>query len=432
MITRVKIENTKHSHWFGKSGDKKPTGDYPIGPYNGDKLLEMNTGKEYRFDMETGTWLAQPMSGSGSGSAGGGNIYGVSWDMTVSNKLTRTGASASFADPVPCVNGVGGSSPFDGLMPWAGMEIVEDELGGTLVAIPKFWYRITKVDGALSFEIADAATDGFYVSPAHMDRGDGKGERDVVYIGRYHCAGTTGQSVSGAAPLVNVTRADFRASFAAKCEAAGVTGYHMQDYAMWWTVRLLMLVEYATWDFQGAIGYGCGNGESAENTGSTDNMPYHTGTVQESITTYGVGVQYRYIEDMWANVADWVDGWALVVNEATGLADIYVSINPADYSETGGTVKVGTIDPNTVNGMISDWTVPTTPGFGWALTPCAASQEIETGTEYCADYCVFIGPALVSGGAFDGCDPVCGPFLLCGGPAESAGAGIGARLQKIP
>lgn len=365
------------------------------------------------------------------GGASGGNIYGVSWDMTASNKLTRTDLAADFSDPVPSVNGSEGSSPFDTLMPWAGMQIVEDEFGGTMVSIPKFYYKITKTDSKLSFQIADAPMPGFSVSPAHMDR-DGKGERDVVYIGRYHCAGTTGQSVSGAAPVAGLTRARFRAIFVANCEAAGVTGYHMQDYAMWWTVRLLMLVEYATWDFQGAIGYGCGNGSSAENTGSTDNMPYHTGTVQESITTYGVGVQYRYIEDLWANVADWVDGWALVNNEATGLADIYVSINPADYSETGGTVKVGSIDPNAVNGMISDWTVPTTPGFGWALTPCAAYNEIKTGTEYCADVCGLLGPALCSGGSFDVCGPDFGPFLLFGFPAEGADANVGARIQKIP
>lgn len=365
------------------------------------------------------------------GGASGGNIYGVSWDMTASNKLTRTDLAADFVDPVPCVNGVGGSSPFDGLMPWAGMQIVEDEFGGTMVSIPKFYYKITKTDSKLSFQIADAPTPGFSVSPAHMDR-DGKGERDVVYIGRYHCAGTTGQSVSGAAPVAGLTRARFRAIFVANNEAAGVTGYHMQDYAMWWTVRMLMLVEYATWDFQGAIGYGCGNGSSAENTGSTDNMPYHTGTVQESITTYGVGVQYRYIEDMWANVSEFVDGWALVNNEATGLADIYVSINPADYSETGGTVKVGTINVSDLYGMISDWTAPTTPGFGWALTPCAVSKDSGTGTEYCADLCSLIGPTLLSGGNSVSREPHSGPFSLTSAPAGYADANAGSRLQKIP
>lgn len=50
-------------------------------------------------------------------------IYGVEWDWTSSGptKGTRTDGAAGFADPQPAVNNGNGSSPFDGLMPWAGM-----------------------------------------------------------------------------------------------------------------------------------------------------------------------------------------------------------------------------------------------------------------------------------------------------------------------
>lgn len=366
------------------------------------------------------------------GGASGGNIYGVSWDMTASNKLTRTGASAGFADPVPCVNGVGGSSPFDKLMPWAGMQIVEDEIAGTMVAIPKFWYRITKTDGALSFEIADAATDGFYVSPAHMDRGDGKGERDVVYIGRYHCGGTTGKSVTGADPLTSMTRAQFREAFKAQMAAVGATGYSMQDYAMFWTVRMLMLVEYATWDFQGAIGYGCGNGGSLEKSGKTDSMPYHTGTVGETRETHCVGVQYRYIEDMWANVYEFIDGWYFTVDNES-LADVYVTIDIEQFSDTEGGVYIGSFGLDTLSGFITDWAVSTTKGYDWALIPASATDTgIEQGNEYVADVCVFVGPALCSGGAALEPSSESGPFFLFGRDADLSEPFFGARLQKIP
>lgn len=412
------ITNQVIRHWARFFCDS--TDPLPKNAHNGDKLVEMDTEITRHYSAAHGWQPPRPVS-----------IYGVSWDLSVSNKLTRTDASAAFENPAPCVGGVGGSSPFDGLMPWAGMEIVEDEFAGTMVAIPKFYYQIVHDGAALSVRIADGPADGFHVSPAHADR-DGTGERDVVYIARYHCAAGTGQSLTGMAPLVNISRPSLRAAFAAQCEEYGVSGYSLQDYAMFWTVRLLMLVEYATWDFQSAIGYGCGNGESAEMSGSTDTMPYHTGTVSATIDTYAVGVQYRYIEDMWANVAEFIDGWYVAENADTGLFDVYVITNLDEFSDDTGGVKIGSLDPN-VAGFISDWAVPDVEGYTWAMLPSAATEEgVETGTEYCADFCEFYGPALFSGGGFFEQNPVYGPFILYGLPVSTADSAIGARLQKIP
>lgn len=358
----------------------------------------------------------------------GGSIYGVSWDLSTTNRMTRTDAAADFSAPSPSVGGSGGSSPFDNIWPWSGMQIVTDEVAGSFVSIPKYYYRIQHTGEALTIQITDKATKGFSVSPAHMDRGDGKGEREVVYIARYKCAGEEGGSISGALPLGNLTRAQFRA-------AAALRGYSITDYAMFWTVRLLMLVEFATWDFQGAIGYGCGNGESAENTGSTDNMPYHTGTISESAETYAVGIQYRYIEDMWANVVEFIDGWRCAEAAAgDGSLDVYITLNPAEYSDTEGGVLVGNI-PSTANGgFIKDWAVPSVKGYSWALCPAAIAgeDELTDSNEYVADYCGFSGPALVSGGFYGGPFPYCGPFSLRGHVAEVSDPFAGARLQKIP
>lgn len=405
-------------HWATYFCDS--TDALPKDAHNGDKLVEMDTEITRHYSEAHGWQPPRPAS-----------IYGVSWDLSVSNKLTRTDASAAFANPTPCVAGVGGSSPFDGLMPWAGMQIVEDEFAGTMVAIPKFYYQIIHDGSKLSVRIADAPADGFHVSPAHADR-DGTGERDVVYIARYHCCEGSGTSTTGSMPLVNISRPSLREAFKAQCEHYGVSGYSLQDYAMFWTVRLLMLVEYATWDFQSAIGYGCGNGESAELSGSTDSMPYHTGTVSETIDTYAVGVQYRYIEDMWANVAEFIDGWYLVPNEETQLADVYVNTKIDEFSDETGGVKIGTIDPSTVNGFITDWAVPDVAGYTWAMIPKSTTMEVETMTEYCADGCEFYGPALVSGGYFDGQSLYFGPFVLGASDASYAVSAVGARLQKIP
>ena len=377
-------------------------------------------------------WLAILLEKQKSGAAGGtGNIYGVSWDLSTTNRLTRTDAAADFPAPSPSVDGSNGSSPFDNIWPWSGMQKVVDENAGVFVSIPKYYYRIQHTGEALNIQITDKATSGFSVSPAHADRGDGKGERDVVYIARYKCAGEMGASIPDALPVVNMTRAQFRATVN---EAAGAP-YHLQDYAMFWTVRLLMLVEFATWDFQGAIGYGCGNGESAENTGSTDNMPYHTGTISESAETYAVGIQYRYIEDMWANVVEFIDGWRVEESTEEGVAwNVYVATNPAEYSDTEGGVLIGTLPSSVLDGgIIQDWAVPSVKGYSWAMLPAMVGMEgIEDGNEYAADLCECDGPALFSGGFYVEPVPSCGPFFLVGDVAGVSVPFAGARLQKIP
>lgn len=46
-----------------------PPGVFPAGPVpmpNGALLLELDTGKEFRFDAEGGTWLEQPARGTGA------------------------------------------------------------------------------------------------------------------------------------------------------------------------------------------------------------------------------------------------------------------------------------------------------------------------------------------------------------------------------
>ena len=72
-------------------------------------------------------------------------IYGVEWDWTSSGptKGTRTDAAAGFSDPNPAVNNGTGSSPFDSLMPWAGM-VKETRTGGVMVKEPKYWFKWTK------------------------------------------------------------------------------------------------------------------------------------------------------------------------------------------------------------------------------------------------------------------------------------------------
>lgn len=346
-------------------------------------------------------------------------IYGVEWDLTTKGKvLSRTDDSALFTDPVPFVNdnNTPGFSPFDNLYPWKDITIVQRD-GNSLVKIPKFWVKIEKTAEKLSFKIADKPTTGFMISPAHRDRGDG--EKDFVYIGRYH-SDSTYKSVSGQTPIASITRATARVN----THNLG-SEYWQLDISMWLTIWFLYLVEFANWDSQACIGYNCGNNSSKQATGSTDLMPYHTGTMQTSRTTYGVGVQYRYIEDPWGNVLDWCDGIAF------NQANIYCFENFADYSDdytsTGATL-VGT-RPTSSN-YIQDFGISSENGFEWFMYPSSVGSSQDNVPDSCyyssTGVVLFVGGYYYQGAYY-------GLFCLDGGHSASYQyGGIGVRLQCLP
>lgn len=341
------------------------------------------------------------------------NVYGVQWDGTSTTKLSRTDAAAKFVDPTPAVNNGTGSSPFDTLMPWAGMKRVRDAQAGELVEIPKYWYRWTKSGKSLKLQIADKKLDGFFVSPAHADRGDGKGERNVVYVGRYHCASGY-KSQTGVDPLAQITRN------AARSGIHGLGGTIWQwDWAMNWTIKMLYLVEFADWNSQTKIGYGCGNGSGTQAMGYTDSMQYHTGTTQASREAYGLGTQYRYIEGLWDSVYDWVDG---CYYNSNGLN---VILNPNDFSDSNGGISAST--PS--SGYPSALRVVEVGGNQW-IVPQNSGGSSNT---YIPDYWDFSAskPCLFVGGSYSqGLSH--GLFYVNYSGVSDVGAVIGSRLMKLP
>jgi hypothetical protein len=340
------------------------------------------------------------------------HIYGASWDGTSTTKWSRTDDAADFTDPVPYVAGASSyGGPFDNLQPWAGM-VKSERTGGTMVAIPKFWYKLEQNGAGMTIKIADRAVEGYSVSPAHMDRGDGHGERDVVYIGRYHCNDTY-KSGTGS-PRANMTRSSARSGI----HNLGSTIWQC-DFAMRFTLWLLYIVEFCDWNSQAKIGYGCGNNSSPQPMGYTDSMPYHTGTTQSSRTTYGCGTQYRNIEGLWDNVLDWCDG---CYNNGNGLNII---LNPSEFSDSSNGTAVGV--PS--NGYPSAFTVKTTGGFPLFI-PTAANGGSET---YSCDYwyfsssypCLFVGGSCSQYASF-------GMFYVNYYAASDYGGYLGCRLQELP
>lgn len=218
-------------------------------------------------------------------------------------------------------------------------------------------------------------------------------------------------------PLASIKRSTARSG----CSGRG-TGYCQFDMMTLISIWYLYLVEFAHWNSQAKIGYGCGG---STYLGASDSMPYHTGTMESSRTTYGVGTQYRWIEDLWGNVTDWIDG---IYFSST---DIYAVKNPANFSDSSGGTLVGT-RPTTSN-EIKAWQDSTVSGYEWFVYPSEVYSDSNYAT-YCCDSVLYdrYGAVLSFGGsAYQ--DKRYGLFSLFGTDSSSySHETIGARLLYLP
>ena len=287
------------------------------------------------------------------------NVFGVVWDTSNSSTaLTRLTPSTDpyglvtrsvTTEPVPAAGSGSGSSPFDAYAPWSGMRECNLYASGnvaawkgdssfsrshsfTMVFIPVF-YVATKRNGTKQyFYVSDKPATGFTKHP-----GSGK------YVGRYH-TNNNGQSSSGSSPYVDITRATARN----KAKSYG-SKFHLYDFATYCAIIFLYIVEFADWNSQSKIGKGVVDESYAQSSGGTDVMNYHTGNVQgyRDGITY---VQYRWIENLWGNVFQWVDGF-----NANGTTAYYCT-DPSKYADdtSTGYANIGTLP---APGWIKDLTV---------------------------------------------------------------------------
>lgn len=254
--------------------------------------------------------------------------FGASWAGGSSTQFTRLGDAASFADPVPAVGSGAGSSPFDTIMPWAGMKefnVINGQITyergvdaefsrssyDTVVRVPRFWYKTVKSDSEWQVWIANGPASGFNEHPA-FEGGD------CIYVGRY-LTGSGYVSRNGRAPLVSITRAACRTGSRGKGAR-----WDMMNVAVMSALQMLYLVEYADWQTQ-VIGKGVQDGSSVINVGGTDSMVYHTG--RPAGTDGAVSIQYRGIEDLWGNAWQWTDG----INFSGTTA--YYCLNRSDFGD---------------------------------------------------------------------------------------------------
>lgn len=339
-------------------------------------------------------------------------VYGISWDKSSTTTMTRTDDAANFTSPITAKGSTeSGSSPFDNCYPWKNIRKITDG-NNTLVEIPRFYYKWTNTTNTLSLQITNVPSEGFHTSPLHADRGDGKGEREVAYIGRYKCAKTTYYSKSKNEPQTSMTRSTARSKIAALGD-----GYYQFDYAAFWTTRMLFLVEFATWDGVSVFDRNSRESGVTPITGGTDSMIYHTGVGED-----GYSVQYRYMENLWHDILEWCDGIYLSGN------NVYCINDPSKFSDSANGTLVA-IAPSSY-GNITDWTIPSIPNYEYALFPSSTT----TSSGYIPDYVytdIGTGTVVYIGGGRSIITQH-GPFFIyCDFTESSTSNIIATRLIKL-
>ena len=293
-------------------------------------------------------------------SAMAGNVFGVCWDTSNSSTaLTRLTPSTDpyglvtrsvTTEPKPAVGTGSGSSPFDSYAPWSGMKECNLDASGTVTAwkgdssfartnnytmvfVPEFYVAAKRNGTKQYFYVSDKPKTGMTKHP-----GSGK------YVGKYH-TGSQIVSKSGVSPLTDYTRSWFR-----NTAHNSDSKFHLYDFATYCAIIFLYIVEFADWNCQSKIGQGYTNSDnsSAISSGGTDSMTYHTG--RASGTDGKTAVQYRWIENLWGNVFQLVDGF-----NAKGTTAYYCT-DPSKYADdtSTGYTNIGKLP---ASGYIKDLTV---------------------------------------------------------------------------
>ena len=256
---------------------------------------------------------------------------------------------------------------------------------GTIVQVmveqPKFYYKVVPIlvenraKGAITrkvrYYVSDKPKAGFKVHPAFIC--DGK-ENEKIYLSAFEAslydtsAGAYVMddsqiadfsadmlaSIANAKPISGLTQNLTRANTRKLAQKRG-TGWEQGLIQTGSASNLLMLVEYAAFNMQKAIGAGVTNKTDdgatsmTELTGATVNLGNASGSVTNA-NGYNV-VSYRGEENLWGNIWTWEDG----INANGTEKEVYI----ADHGfadDTGATPYMAagfTVDG--VGGYVSAW-----------------------------------------------------------------------------
>ena len=277
-----------------------------------------------------------------------------------------------------------------------------------MVEQPKFYYKVVPLETEIVTEgenhghytrkiryyICDEPETGFKIHPAFVENGN---ENDFIYLAAFE--GSLWDASAGAYLLNDEQVADFSAdmlsSIANAKPASGLSqsltrantrktannrgkGWEQAYAATVAASQLLMLIEYASFNMQSAIGNGAvsktddGSSSMTEYTGATVSLGNNSGMV---VNANGVQiVSYRGEENFWGNIWGWVDGMN-IQNPNPFEAGKYGSLYVADHGfadDTGnGPYQNTGICPYYSSGYVSAFGY--SEQFDWLFIPAEIS-----------------------------------------------------------
>jgi|LSQX01.2.fsa_nt_gb hypothetical protein len=287
------------------------------------------------------------------------DIYGVEADF-VNNKFTRLAGAVGKTPGADfdSINAFGGrrrcnladNGTVNAYFGDAGY-IEDGSSGQVMVEQPKFYYKVVPLqlepitDGIgyhlrkARYYVSDVPKPGFKIHPAFVRNGVIK---DKIYLSAYEgsiydeSAGTyllnDGQvadfnadklsSIANAKPASGLTQNFTRANARNLANNRGA-GWQLSDVLSASVTQMLMIIEYAAFNMQSAIGLGVvnkadGEGNESELTGATTNLGNASGM---AAGTNGLtSVSYRGEENPWGNIWKWIDGLNI---ECKGIHQAY-------------------------------------------------------------------------------------------------------------
>lgn len=396
----------------------------------------------YVFQKEDGT--TELREGGGPGPSGDDFVY----TLIVDNGADGTPAAVEYADDCygfleanvsdlgdwantklvkeffrPCVIQPGDGAPAYYLQQ-DNMSLKEDGTpavttgadGDVMIQVKKLYGRFLKSGNRLKISISNTKADDSWFC-----FNDIAGvEKDVVYRGAFKAGVLSGatnvmRSVSGVAPLVNLTRAVMRTY--AKARGAG---YHQNNFYMLLLWQVMYLFLYRNRNSQSALGQGrtLSSNTSAVNTGWSLNKPFCWGD-QGGVN----GVKFLGVEDFYGNVWEWVDGVCLN-NKVYKLTR-----DPEKYNDTGDGYEISVASGLTASANNDKYMTKVQGTNDLGFLPAATGGS--SATYWCDNVWVVDAVQVVEFGGYWNDAAKAGAFCWnLNITASYASAGIGSRLCR--
>lgn len=236
-----------------------------------------------------------------------GTIYGVR--RQIDNPLTSwervEGAVGLVANATK--DGSEVQNDFDNIYPWSDIiscDVAQDGTinsyygdpgfsftnpkGYIMTRFPEFYWKREQKDGYEYVYISASEHERFVKSEEFM-------------LGRYIIAGSSSAITckSDSLPLTNIGITDLRT-----CSKKIGNDWGLMDIWRWSMLQILYLVEYADYNSQDVLGYGCCSG-SKINSGECDVLGMKSGCTSNDKAH---AVIYRGVENVFGNISQWLDG----------------------------------------------------------------------------------------------------------------------------